>query len=193
MLFIAIAIVPFCSTKAQETIQAIDMTIKSSVENPQPEQVVLLEAISYGVDLSQASLLWTYNNKRVSSGRGNTSISIVAPKSGLVGTVTVTATVVGLSPISASLTIRPGSVDLLWEGADANVPPFYKGRPLVPIGGIGRVVAQPINANPKGAYFSWQRNTNAVQNASGISKATFLFQNTSFETKENIYFVIEFI
>lgn len=174
----------FSTTHSQELTQALDISIQKTPENPTPNQVVSLQIRSFSVDLSQATIVWTYNGKQVAEGQGATSLSVVAPSAGNVGTVTATASGEGFSPLVATTTLSPGFVDLLWEGADASVPPFYKGRPLAPVGGIVRVVAEPVTS---GVFsFSWKRNGSVVTNASGTNKKTFVFKNTPFESTEKI-------
>ncbi|HWC57404.1 MAG TPA: hypothetical protein VG621_00415, partial [Candidatus Paceibacterota bacterium] len=96
-----------------------DISLDTIPLNPQPGDTVTVTATSYGADLSQATLSWVYNGKSAGAGIGKTSISVVAPAAGSTATVTVTVNGGVASGVSASIVLRPGSVDLLWEAADA--------------------------------------------------------------------------
>ena len=58
---------------------SIDLSIESVPANPEPGTTVVLTAQSYGLDLTQANLIWTYNNTVVARGTGKTTITIIAP------------------------------------------------------------------------------------------------------------------
>ncbi len=171
---------------AQEVSQSIDLSISSNPQQPAPGGAVTLEAVSYGLDLSQATLTWTYGGKTILSGLGKTRASVIAPASGMVASVVVTASAPGVSPVSATLVLRPGSIDLLWEGANSSTPPFYKGRPLLSAGGFLRVVAIPAPGAPRQPSFQWSRNDSAVPSASGLGQSSIVVEHTAFETAERI-------
>ena len=90
-------------------------------------QNVQIRLNSNGFDLTQASIVWVYNGATVASGIGKTMITVVAPANGRVGTISATANGSDFSATTATLILRPASVDVLWEGADSYTPPFYKG------------------------------------------------------------------
>jgi hypothetical protein len=174
------------SAHAQEVTESVDLAIEAVPSDPTPGATVVLEAKSFSLDLAQASITWTYGGKTVLSGFGKTRLSIVAPGSGQIGTITATASAVGTSPVTASLTLRPGSVDLLWEGADATVPPFYKGRPLPAPGGLIRVVAIPAAGAPAQANYQWSRNDAAFPSASGAGNTSIVIRNDPLVGEERI-------
>lgn len=164
----------------------IDLAISTIPTNPLPLQKITVSAQSYSADLSQATIIWTYNNQVVANGRGITTISITAPASGVTGTIIATASGGGFDTTSATLTIRPASVDMVWEGADSYTPPFYKGLPLPSTGGAIRVAAIPSIAAPKQVSYSWTQNDNAMQSASGYGKSSFIFKNDGLTNTEHI-------
>jgi hypothetical protein len=174
------------SVHAQEMTESIDLAIEAIPNDPTPGATVVLEAKSFSLDLTQASIIWTYGGKTVLSGFGKTRLSVVAPGSGQIGTVTATVSATGTTPVTASLTLRPGSVDLLWEGADSTVPPFYKGRPLPAPGGLVRVVAIPASGAPAQANYQWSRNDSALPSASGAGNTSIVVRNDPLITQERI-------
>lgn len=161
---------------------APDLSIDVVPSNPRPEQSTTLTARSYGSDLSQTTLSWTYNGSTVARGAGKTSIQVVAPKAGATGTITVTTS----DGTTATAVLRPGSVDLLWEAADAYTPPFYKGKALLPVGGLLRITAIPATGTLTGQSFTWKRNTSAVDAQSGFGKASIIVRNDPLNPTERI-------
>lgn len=175
-----------CPLRAQEAQQLVDLSIQTSPITIQAERPVTLRVISYGIDLAQATIVWTYGGKTIVSGKGQTTATVVAPRSGSSAFASVSVSAPGLAPLSASILLNPGSIDLLWEGADAIVPPFYKGRALPAPGGLIRFVAIPANGAGTQASYEWRRNNNALPEASGLGKTSLTIQNTLFETQETI-------
>ncbi len=163
-----------------------DISLDTIPLNPQPGDTVTVTATSYGADLSQATLSWVYNGKSAGAGIGKTSISVVAPAAGSTATVTVTVNGGVASGVSASIVLRPGSVDLLWEAADAYTPPFYKGKALLPVGGLVRVTAISSATAPNNLSFDWSRNDSALPDVSGYGKSSIIFQESALNTQEKI-------
>lgn len=164
----------------------IDLSLSTIPLNPEPLQQVTISAESYSTDLSQANMLWTYNGKTISNSIGQTSITVTAPASGLTGTISLTASGGAFSSTTATLLLRPASVDLLWEGADSYTPPFYKGLALPSTGGIIRVTAIPSINAPANLSYAWTQNDDAQQADSGYNKSSFTFQNSDLIPTEDV-------
>lgn len=171
-------------TNAQEA--SIDVAIDTNPINPQPGENVLLTATSFGTDLSQSNIIWKYNGKIVARGVGKDKITVVAPNAGTTGVVSVSVNGSSLAIGSATIYLRPGSVDLLWEAIDSYTPPFYKGKALLPPGGAVRVTAIPSASAPKSLSYAWSRNGSAMQNSSGFNKSSIIFQEDSLNDREAI-------
>jgi len=171
---------------AQGIEQGIDLSIKSIPNEPQPGQPIALEAVSFGLDLNQATLTWVYGGKTVLSGYGKTRVTVTAPRAGASATVTVTASASGTAPVSASMVLSPENVSLLWEAVDATVPPFYKGRSLLAPNGLVRVVAMPVGGTSRQSIYQWERNDSAVKNASGVGQSSIVFKHELFNKQEEI-------
>lgn len=137
--------------------QVVDVSIEMVPTDPKPGETVTLTAKSYGSDINQSVVSWSYNGKVIASGTGRTSVSVVTPASGAVGTVTVTVNSPGLQQGGATLTLRPGSLDLLWEAVDAYTPPFYKGKALLPVGGAVKLTAIPAPSAPRNLSYNWSK------------------------------------
>ena len=165
---------------------APDITIDTVPSNPQPGQTVTLTARSFSADLSQANLSWTYNGTSAGRGQGKTSIQIVAPTAGTTGIIGVTIEGAGIGSASATVTINPANIDLLWEAVDAYTPPFYKGKALLPVGGILRVTAVPAATAPKNLSFNWSRNGSSLADVSGLGRSSLLVRHSAFTQAETI-------
>lgn len=163
--------------------QSADLSISAIPANPSPLQQVTLRAQSFSVDLDQSVITWKYNNKIVSGGTGRTEIVVTAPAAGEVGIITATISG-GILPGNASVTLRPASVDMLWEAADSYTPPFYKGKALLSTNGMVRVTAIPTATAPKNVVYRWSHNDEAQQAASGYNKSSFLFRNSELINEE---------
>lgn len=162
---------------AQEIGQSIDLSLTSTPTVPIGGQSVTIQASSFGVDLNEMNLSWVYQGKVLASGYGKTKVIVTAPANGSTGVVEVTVSGGGIDPVSASLILRPGSVDLLWEGVESSVPPFYKGRPLTTKDGLFRVVAIPAAGAPKQINYQWSLNGSSLQNVSGNNRSSVVLKN----------------
>ncbi|HTH93566.1 MAG TPA: hypothetical protein VL576_03760 [Candidatus Paceibacterota bacterium] len=183
----AIIVVFFLGTlPSHAQLGTADLSITTIPINPVPLKNVQIRLQSYGFDLSQASISWTSNGVPISSGIGDTTITVVAPADGKIATITATASSTDFAATYATLLLRPASVDLLWEGADSYVPPFYKGRALPSVNGVIRVVAIPAISAPRGITYTWSENGSVDQNASGYEKTGFLFHNDTLSNTEDI-------
>jgi hypothetical protein len=149
--------------------------------DPKPGETVTLTAKSYGSDINQSVVSWSYNGKVIASGTGRTSVSVVTPASGAVGTVTVTVNSPGLQQGGATLTLRPGSLDLLWEAVDAYTPPFYKGKALLPVGGAVKLTAIPAPSAPRNLSYNWSKNGSALPELSGYNRSSIALRHSSFD------------
>lgn len=165
---------------------AVDVAITAVPNKPVPGETVTLSLTSYGADIAQASISWTYNGKIFASGIGKTTVAIVAPASGATGTVVASVSSAGLDTGSAVLVLRPGSLDMLWEAVDAYVPPFYKGKALLSVGGAVRVSAIPAVTVPRNLSYTWSKNGSALQALSGYNKSSIAFRHNPLDTTTRI-------
>lgn len=161
---------------------APDLSLEISPGNPAPGAVTTITARSYGSDLNQLSVSWTYNGTAVAQGLGKTSIRVAAPAAGTTGVIVATTS----EGASATAVLRPASIDLLWEAADAYTPPFYKGKALLPIGGMLRVTAIPAASTSKSLSYTWQRNGSAVDAQSGFGRTSITLKNDPLNASERI-------
>lgn len=165
---------------------APDISIIAIPENPKPGETVTLEAISYGADLNQASLIWKYNDKTIASGIGRTKITLTAPTTNSSGFISLSVGGAGFQQTQIGYTLRSASVDLLWEAIDSYTPPFYKGKALLSKNALVRVTAIQTRSAPKNLSFEWSRNDSAVPAYSGYNKNALIFKNETLKNEERV-------
>lgn len=166
--------------------QQSDLSISAFPEYPAPGATVTLTLGSYDVNVDQSSVVWRYNNKLIDGGAGKKSITVVAPGAGSVGVVTASVTGAGFGSTTVSYTLRPGSIDLVWEAVDAYTPPFYKGKALASTNSLIRVVGISAASAPKQFVYTWSRNDTTLGSLSGLNRSNLLFRNNELDTSELI-------
>lgn len=182
-----LAVLAFFLITTQTLAQSMaEISLSTIPADPTPGTSVRIEAQSYGADLDQSNITWRYNGKVIDGGIGRKSITITAPASGAVGTLTMTATGAGFDSTTATLVLRPASIDLLWEAADSYTPPFYKGKALPSTNSLIRVTSIPSASAPKQLVYTWSRNNSVLGSSSGFGKSSLLFRNSELEPSESI-------
>lgn len=153
------------------------LTISANPEYPGPNSIVTLTAESPLLDLEDSDIEWSVNGNSAGSGQ-----SIKVPLGGLGQETDVSVSVSGESGNdSATLSLVPTSVDLLWE-ADSYVPPFYRGRAQAGSGSSIRVMAIPHFVNTDGTTvpsseinFTWKLNGAIDETQSGLGESSAIF------------------
>lgn len=176
----------FLIVSTAQAQSAADISLGTIPTDPQPLQNVRIEAQSYSADLDQATITWRYNGRVIDGGVGRKSITVTAPASGVIGTITMTANGAGFDNTAATLLLRPGSIDLLWEAADSYTPPFYKGKALLSTNGLIRVTGIPSATAPKQLVYTWSRNNSVLGASSGYGKSSVLMRNSELESIERV-------
>ena len=143
------------------------------------------------MDLDRATINWMLNGKSALSGIGKKTFSFNV---GEIGTATnVRIDVSGREgDVSKTVTISPGTVDLLWQATDSYTPPFYRGKALPAAGSTIRIIAmpnlisggQPIKSSS--LVYKWSRNFDSMENASGYGKDTYTFKNSYLDPEEEV-------
>ena len=153
-----------------------DLSLEISPQYPEPGETVVVKARSILVPLSATPLAWFVDGKLILEGMGVMEKEIVAGELGSEAVVRAVATYEG-SLHSASITIRPAELDLLWE-SDSFVPPFFRGRALPSAGTVVRLEAIPRLQLGNGArvavkdiVFTWRRNGYVISGTSGRGKS----------------------
>ncbi len=162
------------------------ITLTADPVNPKPLQAVSLDLSSFSVNIDQASITWLAGGKVIGKGTGLKHMTVQAGALGSSKTVEALVSTKEAGELSATTVIRPADLSLVWQAA-SYVPPFYKGKALLPYGGTYKVVALPEivdaagrKADPRALIYSWKKNGAVQQSVSGYGKDFFVSSQTSF-------------
>jgi hypothetical protein len=172
-------------------LQDSDVEVTTTPSNPEPYQSVTISLVSYATDLNKAFIEWQSGSNLVLSGTGRTSYSFKAlgPNTNTLFTVTITPGDGG-TKITKQIIISPSDIEILWEGVNSYVPPFYKGKTFPSTEGLIRATAIPNTSKVKNSksnmVYTWKNNGKTVLNASGYGKDSYLFTNSELNNVEKI-------
>jgi len=145
---------------------------------PQPGDTVHLTAESALFDLGASSITWYANGKNIGGGEGATGITVTAGDLGKATAIEVDIATSDGTPVSATTTIMPTKVDLLFD-SDSYVPPFYQGRALPSAGTQLHVQAVAYFKKSDGSFvqpnsilYTWKRNGQVLGGVSGQGKSS---------------------
>lgn len=152
-----------------------DLSLEIFPQHPAPGDVVRVVAQSTLIPLSEATITWYVDGKKVSE-TGSSEKELTAGSLGSETVVTVSARS-GNDAAEASVRIRPTEMDLLWE-SDSYVPPFFRGRALPSAGTTLKMEAVPRFKLKSGAFvspgtiiFTWKRNGYVIEKVSGRGRS----------------------
>lgn len=153
--------------------------------NPQPQQSTVARVTTLDGNINRANLSWFLNGTPLEKGVGKTQVTFITPPAGNTAVLTVEGSLDGLSG-SASLTVIPGQVDILWEAPDSYTPPFYKGKAIPSAMALLRITAIPSSLAPRTISYQWERNDSVLQGLSGAGRNSITIKNTELIVTENI-------
>ena len=186
-LFFAITIVFFAfalPTNAQ--IKSDDISLSINPKQPGPNETVYATLASYAVDLNKTLITWSVNGQDLVQGVGQKTFSFKTGASGAQTFLGVKIDTTDGSSANKQLTINPATIDILWEAVNSYVPPFYKGRALIPTEGTVKVVAL-LNSNiSNGAVYNWKLDDKAKTDSSGYGKNYYYYQKTYLDRTNNV-------
>lgn len=159
-----------------------NIIVKVSPENPAPYENTTISLSSYAYNVDTVMITWLVDGRVATTGVGKKSFSLTAGATGSSTTVVAKMDFPdGATEIR--VTVRPAVMTLLWQATDSYVPPFYKGKALTSLEGDVKVVAMPEvksgagYADAKTMTYSWKKDYNNNQAASGYGKNFFLYTN----------------
>ncbi len=149
------------------------LTIRSSSAYPLPGESVTLTLGSPTLDLSGSPITWRRDGVTILEGVGETVVTLTLGESGVETRITASA-----EGTSASITMTPSRVGLLWE-SDSYVPASYEGRALPSAGTRVRLWAIPhlsrANGTPIPAaelMYTWKLNDATLASLSGRGRSS---------------------
>ena len=176
-LFIfAFCVLPFTFIHAQVpgSIDGIDITI--SPQNPVPGKNVDISMQDYLTDISSANISWVVDGVKVASGVGKSEIVLTAPPLGKKNSVIILIHTENGKDIQKSLTIKSGSVDLIWESG-GYAPPLYGGKQDFAFENTVKIIAMPhlsdssgTEIDPSTLIYNWSQDSTAMPDQSGYGR-----------------------
>lgn len=160
-----------------------NLSISLTPEIPGPNQDVSAEIISFETNLDKASVVWRINGNIVSSGTGKRKIFFKTSGLNTTTNLSLSVTTAEGVNISRQLTIRPTSVDVIWE-AETYTPPFFRGKSLfsheslITFTAIPNITGQNGSTpSPQNLIYTWKRNGSALPDFSGYGKNTYKYKS----------------
>lgn len=160
---------------------SVELDVEMIPSIPGANQNVTVNLASYTTDINAATITWTINGKKISSGVGLKKFNFTT---GNLGEETILQIkVVSREGETSDYTynIKPVEVDLVWQ-AESLVPPFYKGKPLFSHQSKITFIAIPHVTDTKGAevdpkklIYKWSLNGSVVEWVSGYGKDSYSF------------------
>jgi hypothetical protein len=169
------------------------IALQISPAYPRPGETLTASLSSYAVELERADITWYVDGSMISTGVGETALSIPVEKNSGAISIRATITVAGIS-YERTLSVTPGSIDLLWEAPQTYTPPFYRGKALPASGAFVKVVAVPYILTETSRIatddliYTWSRNDfkRDVRNQSGYGKSTLTMKKNLLLPNETI-------
>jgi len=182
-ILILILIITLWGYSLHAQVRSTDIVLEISPENPIPNQNVTAKLSSYVTDVNKAYISWLVNGERSSGGVGKHTFSFDTKSLTNIDLTAMIETIDGQNLVK-NIKISPVNVDMLWEGYDSYVPPFYKGKAMVPSEGMFKVVAIPNISTASNLSYTWEKEGQGQPNSSGWGKNSFIFKN-SYLDREN--------
>ncbi len=155
------------------------LTLTITPERPGAHTRVEASLESFVADLTRSFIRWSVNGKVIKEGDGEVSADFETGSFGETTRLSVSALTFDGQVLSKTLTLRPAEVTLVWQ-ANSYTPPFYKGKALFPLQGVGTVIAIPAFPdgeggfmNPKELIYTWSEGGNVTSDGSGFGKDAF--------------------
>jgi hypothetical protein len=184
IFFIFIGVFFALRTNAQ--IQSGDIVLEINPKYPKANEEVRATLSTFTIDLNNTRISWVLNGETMLEGIGKKNFSFKVGDTSFPTNLEVKIETINGSVINKKITISPSNVDLLWEAYDTYVPPFYKGKALVPIEGNIKVVAIPGTQNPAGFNYKWTQDYKNKPASSGYEKSSFVYKNSYLEDKNTV-------
>ncbi len=176
----------FAELKNNEIIATINPQI------PVAFQDVRIDLKSYLIDIDKAKITWIVNGKTQLDGLGKKVFTVKTGEIGSITNIEIKISINGAS-VTKAIFLSPAEMDVLWEGINTYVPPFYKGKAIPAPEAQIKFTAIPNMKNASGQNikgseltYSWKKNYNGDQEASGYGKDGYTAKNSYFDEIDNV-------
>ncbi|OGI83962.1 hypothetical protein A2997_00060 [Candidatus Nomurabacteria bacterium RIFCSPLOWO2_01_FULL_36_10b] len=181
LVFITSVIVSQRPIYAQQIIGPNDVSLILSPELPGSYQIVTANLESYVINLDSSDITWFINDVEKLKGIGKKSFQFETEGSNSPLDIQIKIAWTDSDYITKKIRIQPANLDILWQAVDSYTPPFYKGKALPSSESVVLFVAVPQRQSGNSEYvYTWRRNGDVVQEASGYNKNSFLLENSYF-------------
>lgn len=174
LFFLSLFLSTFGTVNAQYQAPIDGVTISNSPEKPAPNENVTVTIESYLIDLNSSSIIWLADGKEITRGIGIKNVTLKAPNVGKRITIIAIIGANNGKEVRKSITIKSGSVDIIWETSRSYSPPFYKGKnsfiyenwiKLIAIPHISSDGSKEID--PKNLVYQWKMGGKNIENGTG--------------------------
>lgn len=168
-------------TQIPELEEQVDIT--ATPKYPKPFESVVVTIDAFGIDLNNAIITWTENNKTTLQGKGEKTLRTQTKARGEQLIIKVTIDAPHSKKIERTITLNPQTVDIVWE-TTTYTPPFYKGKSLYTPESNVKFVAMPSISNtgapidPKLINYKWSQDGEVMGTKSGSGKNAFLYNGS---------------
>ena len=176
-------VVVFHTTNAQlsEGLPQTTINIEMTPETPGPNEEVYVSLTSYATNLNSSNITWSVNGKQQKSAIGEKTFKFLSGDFGSITKLTIIILTREGEKIEKNISIKPTSVDLIWE-SDATIPPFYRGKTLfvhqnrITVTAIPHITtAGQTEISPKNLIYTWKKNGSVIEGASGYGKSSYSY------------------
>ena len=177
ILIFCLTLIPLGGIQAQSTSFPGELSLSINPEHPRPGESVHFTLRATSVDLNRTTIRWSVNGNTVEN-ETNTTFTTTASEVGSVKTISARVSTQRDGSASITKTIRPQSVDILWE-ANTFTPGWYQGKALFTPKSTLTFTAIPymilpgnVRANNTNLLYTWERNGNPLIDHRGVGKQT---------------------
>lgn len=174
LFFVITFLTTFNTARAQYQAPIDGVTISNSPDKPGPGETVKVEVESYLIDLNSSTIIWLVDGKELTRGVGIKKIEIKAPVAGKKRNVVSIIRANNGKEVQKSITIKSGSVEIIWETSRSYKPPFYEGKNHFVYENWIRLIAMPHlsidgikEIDPKTLVYRWKMGGKDIENGTG--------------------------
>jgi hypothetical protein len=189
ILFFAL-ICAFFAFSAHAQIKGEDISLSINPKQPNANETVQATAASFSIDLNKTLISWSLNGQTVMQGVGQKTFSFKTGENGVQTVLGIKIDTTDGSSASKQLVINPASIDVLWEAVDSYVPPFYKGKALIPSEGIVKMVALLNSGKSSSASYNWKLDGKSKVDSSGYGKSAYVFKKSYLDKTNKIEVIV---
>lgn len=186
------------SGAAAQTIPLLETSLELQVipNSPGPFDMVTVRVQNVSGSSGGQTYQWRVNGAPVDQGLGRDTITTTLGDVGSATVISVTITENGTLVGEKSITLRPASLDIVWEG-NTYRPPLYSGRPLPTGSSVTTLHAVPnmtqngVRVSSSNLTYTWYINSSQTPHRRGLGLDTILVTSPQFENEFTVSVIAE--